>query len=659
MRRPWARAIGAAVLACMLAAAPGAPPAALEPSRLAAAMDAVRVRDWPRAAAEAGRAGDPVAIDIVAWHRLRAGAGSWPDYTQFLSRNPDWPGLPLMRKAAEAEIPEALPAAELRAFFTGRPPQTGRGARLLAGALDGDAARDVIARAWVDLDLGEAEEARFLSLHNDIVTPLHEARLARLLRAGRTDAAERLLPLLAPGAAALARARIRLQTDTPGVDAAIEAVPDALADDPGLALDRFEWRLRRARWDDAEALLLARSTSAAALGAPEAWASRRRALARMAMRQGRSQTAYRLASRHFLEGGANYADLEWLSGYLALTRLGDPGQAAAHFRRFDAAVETPISKGRAGYWLGRALEAAGDPQGARAAWAAGAEHQTSFYGQLAAERGGIAPDARLAGIGPDARLAGAGALPGWRGRPFADTGPLRAALLLQAAGESVIATRFFLHVEESLAPQDAAALAGLAREAGLDVAAVRIGKRLAEDHGQIWPGAYYPLTSAAAQAVSVPPELALAVARQESELNPVAISPAGARGLMQLMPATAQKMAGDLGLPYDAGRLTADPAYNVRLGSGYLAEMLGRYGGSVLLAAAAYNAGPGRVDQWLREYGDPRRPGVDPIDWIEGIPFRETRNYVMRVTEGIFVYRTRLTGNAGEIGLARTLGMDR
>jgi len=623
------------------------PASAFTPDRLSEALEAVAKRDWARAEAQARAAGTPVAADIVEWHRLRAGLGEWSDYAAFLSRNPDWPGLDWMRRRAEAAMPGSLPADQVRAFFAQGLPQTGRGVLLYANALPAEAAKVERARAWRMMEMGRADRAVFLSRFSSELKPLHPARLDMLLWEGETEAAEELLPLVPAADAALARARIALQKKAPGVDALIAAVPKERADDGGLAHDRFRWRLDKGRWDSAEELLAERSTSAEALGRPEAWSSSRRAIARNAMREGRIAEAYRLASRHFLRDGSDQADLEWLSGYLALTGLGDPALALSHFERFSGDLETPISLGRAGYWIGRAHEAAGNRPAALAAYAIGGEHQTSFYGQLAAER---------IGMEVDALPARWGGLPDWRGRAFANASPIAAAMALEAADDTLLALRFILHVQESLGPEDSAALARMGIDIGLNVAAVKIGKRLVRD-GVLYPEAYYPVTSLASWSDKVPPELAMSVARQETELNHEAISHAGARGLMQLMPGTAKKVAADLGVRYEQVRLIDDPAYNAMLGTAYLAEMLKRYDGSVLLAAAAYNAGPHRADRWIKEYGDPRAAGTDPIWWIENIPFRETRNYVMRVLESQHVYRTRINRTAGPIGLAASLGV--
>ena len=631
------------IAAMILAALPAA---AFTPDRLAEALDAVAKRDWSKAEAQARAAGTPVAADIVEWHRLRAGLGDWSDYVAFLARHPDWPGLDWMRRRAEGAMPGSLPAEQVRAFFAGGLPQTGRGVLLYANALPAEAARVERARAWRTMEMSREDRAVFLSRFGSELKPLHAARLDRLLWAGDTEAAEELLPLVPAADAALARARIALQRKSAGVDALIAAVPKARANDGGLAHDRFRWRLDKGRWDSAEELLRERSTSAEALGRPAAWASSRRAIARNAMREGRIAEAYRLASQHFLSDGSDYADLEWLSGYLALTGLRDPVLALRHFERFAKGLETPISLGRAGYWIGRAHEAAGNRSAALAAYAIGGEHQTSFYGQLAAERIGMAVDDL------PARWGG---LPDWRGRPFANASPIAAAMALQAAGDTQLALRFMLHVQESLGPEDSAALARMGIDIGLNVAAVKIGKRLVRD-GVLYPEAYYPVTSLASWSEKVPPELAMSIARQETELNHEAISHAGARGLMQLMPGTAKKVAADLGVRYEQVRLIDDPAYNAMLGTAYLAEMLERYDGSVLLAAAAYNAGPHRADRWIAQYGDPRVSGTDPVWWIENIPFRETRNYVMRVLESQHVYRTRINRKAAPIGLAASLG---
>ncbi|MEO1550366.1 MAG: lytic transglycosylase domain-containing protein [Pseudomonadota bacterium] len=629
---------GAALLATLASGA-----AADVGTSLSRALEAARQGDWSQALGHA-RQTEPVAADIVIWQRLRAGQGTWPEYVTFLRRNGDWPGLKLMRKRAEAVMPSGLPARDVRAFFQAEAPQTGRGLLAYARALSGGQAQAALVAGWRSLDLAASEQQALLSAHGRTLAPHHEARLDTLLWDGRTDQARAMLPLVSPGWQALARARIALRRQASGVDGLIEAVPTALKSHPGLAYERFRWRIAKGRWDGAEEILRTTSRAQAGLGQPEAWANRRRGLARRALRSGRAQAAYALASQHGLREGSNYADLEWLSGYIALSKLRDPRRAISHFQRFERAVFTPISLGRAGYWMGRAQEAAGNAQNARAAFARAAQHQTSFYGQLAAQRAGIAPDPALAG----------GRLPDWRAQGFLRSSPMRAALALHLAGDTAQMLRFFLHAQETMTASQSAALAALGLEIKRPFVAVKIAKREARE-GRIVPPAYFPVLDLPRTA-RVPPELALAVARQESELNPAAISPAGARGLMQLMPGTAQKMSRDLGIGYSRARLTSDLRYNAQLGTGYLDQMMARFDGNLILVAASYNAGPSRVDQWIAEYGDPRTSQVDAIEWIENIPFRETRNYVMRVLEGMHVYRTRLAGRAVPFQLRQAIG---
>ena len=455
-----------------------------------------------------------------------------------------------------------------------------------------------------------------------------------LLWRGISAEAEAMIPLVDADWQRLAQARIAARCDTEGLQYLINTVPASLKGDPGLAYERYLYRVTKGRWQDAEDFILEASRSAEALGRPDMWMERRANLARQALEDGDAAAAYRIAARNFGMSGADYADAEWVAGFVALTRLGEPETAVEHFRRFQAAVVTPISLGRAGYWLGRAYEEAGDEAAAQAAFRAGARHQTSFYGQLAAEK--------LASP-PDSHLAGAAAPPKWRSTALMDSPVVQAALLLHLADDERRASQFFRHAAEDKPAATRAALAQMAIDLGRPAIGIRIAKDAA-GAGIIIPDQYYPLHRIAATTWKVPTEYAMAVARQELEFDATAASSAGARGLMQLMPATAQRMAELAGVPYQPAKLTTDPVYNARLGTEYLARMLDRYDGSYVLATAAYNAGPGRVDDWLESVGDPRTTEIDAVTWIESIPFTETRNYVMRVLEALHVYRARLNG---------------
>lgn len=466
--------------------------------------------------------------------------------------------------------------------------------------------------------------------------------LWRKLRAGRGTAAEYN--------ALVAR------RDLPGQSQLAKAVfgsdPDARYRPPlsGRAAanwNQFSAQYTRRDYDSAARLLDEISSAEAGLGDPEKWADRRRRLARREMREGRPERAYHLASRHYMtpDAGYDYSDCEWIAGWVALRGLNDPSRAIPHFARFEASVDTPISRGRAGYWLGRAHAAAGNASEARRWYGVAAQQQTSFYGQLAAAEIGAPGDPQLA----------ANDLPDWRTSPAMRQDDVRMAMLLHLSGREALAFQAFGHLGDTLdGVASVAALGALLLDLDRPHYAVRMAKRAA-GRGIVLHPVYYPMHDLAGYAREVEPALAMSIARQETELNQAAISPAGARGLMQLMPGTAKRVARRMGEPYDQPRLTQDWRYNARLGQNYLAMRIDQYSGSYVMAAAAYNAGAGRVDEWVAEYGDPRLPGVDMIDWMENIPFRETRNYVQRVMEGLYVYRSRLSGKAGPMTIRQDL----
>ena len=608
------------------------------PRPLGWAMDAMRNGNWDVAATLAARDG-PVAADVIEWHRLRAGRGTYADVTAFLNRRPDWPGMALLRRRAEPAV-AAAGADAVRSFYSASGPQSPQGVLDYAAAQievgnSGDAEASVVL-AWRTLSMSGTDHARYLARFGDILAPHHRARAAAMVWDGKRDPAERMYNLIPDGDVALAKARFALQARSGAVDTLIEAVPASLKNDAGLAHDRFEWRVRKGRWDDAKALLLERSTSAESLGRPEKWSNRRRALARDEMRDGDAALAYRLASQHFLTAGSHFADLEWLSGYIALRKLNDPELALGHFRAHQEATKSPISQGRAGYWVGRAYEAMGNADEALSSYADGALYQTAFYGLLAAERGRLPQDPYLDGSEP---------FPDWRSSDLAARDLFEAGLLLQASGELNLAERFWTHLAEDLGREQAGQLGQAAIDVGQPHIAVMIGKRVALS-GRALHAPYYPLHPLAEADLPMAAEMTLAIARRESEFDPVVQSGVGARGLMQIMPATGREVAASLGRrdEHTTDRLTSDPVYNAELGAAFLSQLAARFNGNVILMSAAYNAGPSRPINWIERFGDPRTgtDDFDMIDWIEHIPFRETRNYVMRVAESLPVYRARL-----------------
>lgn len=610
------------------------------------AVATMNAGDWRTALLTAEGAG-PVARDIIEWHRLRNGGGDFDAVLRFLDRREDWPGLRLLRRRGESKLPMGARPDDVIAFFAGDAPQTGGGAVSLIVAyrskgMMADAEAEAV-RTWLTMTLSSSDEDALLALYASKLAPFHKDRLDMLLWRGVESDARRMLPRVTKGWQALARARMALRDDAPGVDALIEAVPAALADHPGLAFERMQWRARKGRNGDAIELMLAANPER--LGQPERWAGWRRGLARAEMRAGRTDTAYRLASGHGLASGSAFADLEWLSGYIALTFMDDGDRALDHFLRFRGAVKTPISLGRAGYWEGRAHEARGNAEAARLAYAFGGEYQTSFYGLLAAER---------AGLDMDPRLTGAEAFPDWRETGFAQSSVFAAAQLFIATSQRNLAEQFLRHLAETLPREELGSLGDYLASVNEPHLAVMAAKQAAR-RGIVVTNAYYPVVDLGVPDMPVPEELALAIARRESEFDPVVMSGVGARGMMQLMPGTARDVARYLDLPYHRDRLTSDPAYNARLGTAYLDELMARFDGNIVMVSAGYNAGPGRPIRWMRERGDPRRGEIDMIDWIEHIPFDETRNYVMRVAESLPVYRARLTGEVAPLTLSQDL----
>lgn len=624
------------IMALLMVFALAVPALAERPRPLGWALEAVRNGNWENAARLAAKDG-PVAVDVIEWLRLRGGHGRFAEVQDFLARRPDWPGLTLLRRRSE-EVVIARPAADILAFFGETAPRTPEAvlahARALTESGQKAAAEKAIVAAWKSMSMEADAQELFLKDHAALLKPHHADRLNALLWQRERSAAEQMIDLVSEDEKALAETRIALQRREEGVNALINGLPQKLLSDPGLQHDRFEWRVRKGLTESAKNLLLVTSVSAEALGQPERWANRRRALARDEMRSGNPERAYELAAQHFLTGGSQYADLEWLAGYISLRFLKEPVRALAHFLNHDGAVQSPISQGRAGYWQGRALEAAGDADAAAEAYAMGARYQTSFYGLLAAERAGLPFDDGLAGSKPQTK---------WRTSPMARDPLFVAGLLLQASGELSLAEVFWTQLADQLVGDDLALLGQAAIDAGQPHLAVMIGKRAAR-RGLTIAAPYYALHPLIEMDLPIAPEMALAIARRESEFDPVVQSPVGARGLMQIMPATGRDVARDLGLSdnHSTARLTEDPDYNARLGAAYLSQMAGRFDGNVVMMAAAYNAGPARPPRWMADHGDPRQGGIDIVDWVEMVPFRETRNYIMRVTESLPVYRARL-----------------
>ncbi|WP_417599264.1 transglycosylase SLT domain-containing protein [Pararhodobacter oceanensis] len=621
------------------------PPPPRAVGAIGALVSAVRSGDV-EAVTRLRNAAGPAGVRVATWRILRNGiAGDLATYAAFDAGHDHWPNMAELRVQAEFRM-EGQPPEAILDWFSTRTPRTPAGLLALIEALQatGQDPSEPLATLWRHHDLSAARETALLAAYQDLLAPLHAERLDDLLWRGETEQAERMLPRVDNAQRLLARARIALQTRRDGVDALVAAVPESLANDPGLNHDRFRWRLAAGFTESATELML--ESSPDGLGRAVSWAGQRARLARNALWDGDHQRAYDLAAGHGLTEGVALADLEWLAGYIALRHLDRPAEASAHFRRLRERVSSPISLGRAGYWEGRAHEAMGAEEDARAAYAFGAQHQTAFYGQLAAERLGQNLDPALI-ADPD--------YPDWRDTALVSSDLMQAALLLHAAGQWHEARRFTIQLASVLTDRDElGALAQFWLERGEPHFTLKIAKE-AIKNGILLPRAYFPLTGLEDTTLLVPADLVLAIARRESEFYAGAVSHADARGLLQVLPATGRHVAQRLNIPFEESRLTTDGAYNAVLGAGYLHEMSQQFDGTLSLVAAAYNAGPGRPTRWMRENGDPRDAAIDPIDWVEMIPFSETRNYVMRVTESLVIYRAILAGTSGPIGLTDIL----
>ena len=621
---------------------------------LAAMLDAATASGKPKKYALrqlAGPAGaDPVAADLLEWQSLNGGAGGWGDLSRFLSAKPDWPGAGRLRRRAETLMPDSLAPEERLSFFSTARPTTARGGRLYGEALIATGQKELgeaaIIQAWRERSAGASEEKIFLATHGALLKPHHSARFEMLIWRGNFKAAGRLTKNLPEEFAHLRDAVSALMRRRRGVDKLIEKIPEALRGHPMLAYARMIWRDGKRRNDEAEEAIRAASKSGE-LGDPEAWAEKRVAFVRRAIKDERFADAVDLAEGHGLTNGKDFAELEWLAGWVALIKLKDPERALQHFSSLYNGTVTPISRSRGAYWSGRAARAAGDEEQAELWFRRAAAYPVAFYGQMAI---GEIGEETLFFEHADRRvfraIAGLETI-GWSNE---EREMARVAARLYRGGDIVRGRSFAKALAE--ASEDAAAfaqLAAMARRYGDPSGEIVIAKAAYDADIHLWTALYPIPESPNFMGGEVEAALLLAIARQESRFRFKAESHVGARGLMQLMPATARSMAKREGLPYDKELLFNDPTYNLKLGDAFLRDMIRFYDGSYVLAIAAYNGGPGNVNKWIKKYGDPRDPDVDVLEWIENIPFGETRNYVQRVMEGMQVYRIRLAGGRGYI----------
>jgi soluble lytic murein transglycosylase len=606
-----------------------------EAASLAAALKAVDESRWADARAAVANFRNTLLDRYVDWSILRMAPrteASFANTWRFLREQPDWPEPEVLRRQAEERIgPETSPSEVFR-YFTAFPPLTSTGHMRRMEAAQAASPNDLkkfASDSWRSATFRNNDETEFLNRYGHLLSGEDQiARFDRLMLEGKAPVARDLSAKLPPDYQPLANARLAMATRAADAVTVLRGVAPAKLDAPAIQLERAQWMRRTGSLDDARALL------AKPVANPnDAWWTERNQVARDLLAAGRAADAYAIVVPHGLTRGVSFAEAEFLAGWIALRHLKKTAEAQKHFQTLHDGVTTDISKSQAAYWLGRTHETAGRAKEANDWYSRASSFGQTFYGQLAARK--LPRTAARLPTDPVTTDADRQSL---GGREL-----VTMARYLGQAGDFERTRPFLLRLARMVtAPGETALLGQLAVELKRPDVALTVARRATESGVVLFDTAFPVVDLGGTGAVER--ALALAVTRQESSFNAAAVSSSGALGLMQLLPGTARDVAGRLGVPFIQDKLTRDPAYNVQLGSQYLTEMLGRFGGSYELALAAYNAGPNRVARWLETMGDPRNGKIDMVDWIEMIPFRETRNYVQRIMEGVVVYRDRLNG---------------
>jgi soluble lytic murein transglycosylase len=604
------------------------------------AIDLVRKSDFGGASALEKTIDDPAGRKLVEWFLLRH-----PDsnakldrYAAFIADNPNWPSMGLMRRRAEARLWQEQSDAATVHGFTGDQPVTAKGRLALGRVLLAEGDRDGAARwvrgAWRSDELTERAEAEAFDAFRDLLTrDDHRARMDKRIGAKDFSGAMRAARRMGGDEPSIVKACVAVAGNDDKALDLLDGVASEARQDPGYALCRIQWMLRRDRIEDAARLMLAAAAETKADQDTDEWWRQRRVLSRKLLDLGQFQTAYQVVREAALPANENYrAEFHFMPGWIALRYLNDPATARTHFAQIDDGTANPIVIARAHYWRGSAAEAVGDNAEMRAQYEAAARHGTAYYGQMARAKLGLETiELRR----PPTSDPGSAALSDER---------VRAADMLYALGERDVVRGFVTDLaDESVDTAILTALGELAVSKGDARGALQIGKT-ALARG-------LPLDLYAFPTIGIPqhspigPSIArsiiYSVARTESAFDQRDRSSANAVGLMQVTPEAGRDTARRFGVSYDWDRMVSDPVYNTQMGAAELSALLREYAGSHIMTFAGYNAGRGRVREWVKQHGDPRDPKVDAIDWVERIPFAETRNYVQRVMENLEVYRAR------------------
>jgi soluble lytic murein transglycosylase len=624
--------------------APQAEPIGVSPHDLAAvkqAIEFVRRSNADGATAIEANIQDPVAAKVVEWVILRSDSSgiNFERFSRFVRANPNWPSILLLRRRAESALwDDQRDSATVRAFFASQKPISAKGRLVLARALlaqgDRKTAEAYAREAWRQDGLPREVEAAAFAAFGDLLSRAdHKMRMDRRFYAEDVDAALRAAQRLGGLDLEIAKARTAVIRKAANTKAILEAVPAEARRDPGFMFNRIQWLRRNDQIAEAAQLMLAVPQDAALLGDLDQWWIERRYLIRKLLDMGDPQTAFRVARDAVPPPQENYrVDHNFTAGWIALRYLNDPATALTHFARIPQGISNPHALARAGYWQGRALEATGRNAEARAQYEAAARYSTVYYGQIARARLGL----------PDLPLQGAPQLPASR------HDVVRAAEILYAINERELVATMMADLGERTTDVNVLAALGDVTARHTDPRGMLLLGKAALGRGLAFDYYAYPtvgLPKYTSIGPTVEPSVVYSIVRQESAFNQKDVSAAMAMGLMQVTPAAARDTAKKFHVAYDQKRLLSDQVYNMQMGAAELGELIRDYRGSYILAFAGYNAGRGRVREWIGRFGDPRDPKVDPLDWVERIPFAETRNYVQRIMENMQVYRVRFGGN--------------
>lgn len=627
-------------------AAPTASVQASDVAQIKAALTALERGDLAGATAIRPTLRDPGAIALLDWLTIRLASRQvgFARIDAFLKAHRDWPMRSLARRRAEEALwLEDVAPQTVRGFFVAHgKPERPEGRLALARAYlalnNRDAAAAVAREAWRQDDLeGNLEAQAFARFGSLLTVTDHRIRAEKQFLNDNVDAGLRAAARVGGPHLAVGKALAAVIRKRPDAAAALAAVPNAARSDPAylFAVAKFNRRADRPR--EAAAALMKAPLSATALADPDAWSVERRVIARDLLDLGDAKGAYEVLRRSEAKSDTSRIESDMLAGFIALRALGDARSGLRHFSAVQAQATIPGTASRALYWQGRAFEAMGDHGSARASYERAGRYVTSYYGQIARAR------LRMAEL-PIRPLPKPTATDR---ATFGARLSVRAIDLLYRVGEKELALPMAAGLADDLRSGGELTLLGELTQRYNDPRATLVVGKQGLNNGFPVDALAYPtggIPSYRPVGPSIETPVVHAIARQESAFNPKAVSHANARGLLQLLPTTAARTAKASGVPFDAARLTTDAAFNAQLGAAHLGELARDFKGSYVMVFAAYNAGSSRVVEWTRRYGDPRKPDTDPVDWVERIPFTETRNYVQRVMENTQIYRTRLQG---------------